>query len=188
MDRQKFDADAAAAEFDSNYQENLEFVKANLPAEILSAVADVRVLALGSAEYDVATEITRYCGQVNRKCEKADECYREELERVAERLSWVSVNSLEYLVGKTVASVHGTDTGLTVTVAPELEENSYRVTLVGAKCDGDGQSAVGKTVVQHELTLDVNGGLCFGLLLIDENAKTSTLFAMAEGFEIEEIA
>jgi hypothetical protein len=187
FEKRTFDASEAAAQFDANYEENLAFVKKNLPEELLATVADVRVLALGSADYDVAYAIARYCGQVNRKCESIEAEYQSELEKIAEKLGWTTVNSLEYLVGAPIATVEQTESGVTVTTSPEYSGNAYKIELNGGKIDGIAQSVIGATVIQHELAQN-GDAFSFGLLCSDKNSNIVSLDITANGVEISEIA
>ena len=187
FERRKFDAIAAGEQFDANYAENLAFVQKNLPSEILDTVADIRILALGSADYDVAYAITRYCGQINRKCENIEAEYQTELEKIAEKLGWVTVNSLEYLIGAPIASVEQSDNGVVVTTSPEYSGNTYKIDLDGGQIDCDAQSIIGATVMRHELTQS-GDALEFGLLCSDENSDMLTLTITAKRIEISEIA
>ena len=99
FNRTPFDMAAAEAAYEANYNENLEFVKNNIPKEILDKVADIRVLSMGSATGEVVDEITRFCGKVNRKCEKISEDYDEKVEKLAERIGWYKINRLNKMDG-----------------------------------------------------------------------------------------
>jgi hypothetical protein len=186
FEKRTFDAVTAGEQFDANYEENLAFVKKNLPEELLATVADVRVLALGSADYDVAYAITRYCGQINRKCESVETQYQSELEAIAEKLGWVTVNSLEYLVGAPIASVEQVDGAVLITTSPEYSGNAYRVELADGVIDGDARGAVGSTIIKHELTQS-DDGFCLGLLCNDVNSDLFTLTVNAKSVNISDI-
>jgi hypothetical protein len=168
--REKFDAMAAEKQFDANYEENLAFVKANLPAEILDRVKDIRVLALGSAEYDVAADIERFCGRVQRECKAVEAAYDEELENVATIVGWDTIHALDTLIGSPIESVNVCDNGkITVVTAGDPEYPSYTVTLDGAQMLTPDVSVMGAVIAQHELTRGENG-LLLGILCVGESA------------------
>ena len=181
--RQKFDAVAAQKQFDSNYEENLAFIKANLPAEILENVKDVRVLALGSAEYSVVAQIERFCGQMNRKCKAVESQYDEQLEKVAEITGWEVVNSLDLLVGSPIESITENDGSIVITTSPELVGASYTAELVCASKVSQPESTLGALITKHELTTD-DGGMSFGLLCLDENSEPITVEFAAQNISI----
>ena len=189
FEHRAFDANAVAEQFDANYLENLEFVKANLPEELLDKVADVRVLALGSAEYDVAYAITRYCGQINRKCESVEAKYGEELEKMGERLGWVTVNSLEYLISAPIESVTELDGSVIIKTSPEYSGNAYKVKLTGVTSGAeDLTKLLGTTVIKHELLPYENSAerISFGLLCMAENSELVAVSLAADSVEISD--
>ncbi|MBE6584690.1 MAG: DUF4085 family protein [Ruminococcaceae bacterium] len=182
--REKFDAAAAQNQFDANYQENLAFVKANLPSEILEKVKDIRVLALGSAEYDVAAEIERFCGRVDRKCRAVAAEYEDQLQAVAQITGWETVNSLDLLVGSPIESISQDGNTTVLTTSSELVGVSYSVELDDAAVALQDQSYVGSIIVQHELCAE-DDSLCFGLLCLDGNSDPITVEIKAKQISIK---
>ena len=111
----------------------------------------------------------------------------ETLDKIAEKLGWVTVNSLEYLIGAPIAGVEQSDNGVVVTTSPEYSGNTYKIDLDGGQIDCDAQSIIGATVMRHELTQS-GDALEFGLLCSDENSDMLTLTITAKSIEISEIA
>ena len=91
-----FDPEKTDKDFESNYNDNLEFVK-SFPCEITSRIADIRVFALGVVEYDIFGEITKYCGQMNRKCEKIKRDYYDHVDSFGEEIGWKKLDKLSLL-------------------------------------------------------------------------------------------
>lgn len=184
----KFDVEASGAQFDANYEENLAYVKANLPEEILGKIADIRILALGSATYDMVDEITRFCGRVNRKCEKITSDYDESLEPLAEEFGWYKINALNMLSNAPVESVTVTEGSCEIVTSPEYTGVSARVVLTDASVIENPESLLGAAVIRTELTKKESGdGLEFGLLCIREDGSLVTFLASMNEIEVSEI-
>ena len=94
--KEPFDVIATEKAFDDNYKDNLEFVK-TLPEEITSKIADMRIFALGTVEHSMADEITRYCGKVNRQCEKIKRDYLDHIDSMGEEIGWKKLDRLAWL-------------------------------------------------------------------------------------------
>lgn len=148
--REKFDADKAGAEFDANYHENLEFVQNSLPLSILNNVKDIRVLALGVAEHDVVQEITRFCGQVNRRCESVRAEYDRTLEELAEEIGWYKINSLNMLANAPVEKIDGENT-IVIETSNIYTDIACRVIFTDAQTQGIFEEIVGSTVRYFEI-------------------------------------
>ena len=112
--------------------------------------------------------------------------YQSELEKIAQKLGWVTVNSLEYLIGAPIASIEQTESGVTVTTSPEYSGNAYRIELAGGMTDSNAKSVVGATVIKHELTQNEDG-LCLGLLCSDANSDLCTVSVCAKSINISDI-
>lgn len=179
-----FDSAATEHQFDINYEENLAFVKANLPEEILAKVKDVRVLALGSVEYDVATEIERYCGKLKRRCADVEEQYDEQLAEVGDALGWDTVHALDNLIDAQIESCE--QVGDDVVIGLYLEQSRANLTVIlrGAKLPENAAKTVGSIVCRHEI-LKNEDGFTFGLLLVDESSLPLTFETTARCVEIK---
>lgn len=186
FEKTEFDTSKAERKFEQSYLENLEFVQSNLPQSILSQVKDVRVLALGSADYDTAQEITRFCGQVNRRCEHVCDEYDKQLEKIAENIGWLKINSLNMLIGAPISSIALSDGAITVTTSSEYTGIAARVVLKNANVAESNENIVGTVIQKHELIYD-DGTLSFGLLCIDECGEPQVFSAKMSDIEIEEI-
>ena len=183
----KFDAAAAEAAFAASYNENLEFIKKNIPSEILEKVADVRVLAMGSASYEVFHEITRYCGQVNRKCEAVKAEYDGEVEKLAERIGWYKINCLNWLLNAPVSAAEiGEEGNFVLTTSPDYTDIACKVTLSGAQEVLCPDELIGATVLHLEL-LPVGELLEFNLLCMTPSGKSVELSAKAVDIETEDV-
>ena len=184
LERKPFDVQNAEKQFDLSFEENLAFVKANLPAEILDKVADVRVLALGSVEYDVAAEIERYCGRLNKLCNDAENEYDEQLEQAAEVVGWDTVHALDNLVDAAIESIEAAGDDVVISLWSEDTGATVTVVLRNAELDEGANAARGAVVCRHEL-LAQEGKLSFGLLCIDEHSLPLTLEISANALEIK---
>ena len=185
--KSQFDPAAAEAAFEENYNENLAFIKENLPAEILEKVADVRVLAMGSAGYDVLHAVTRFCGQVNRRCEAVKDQYDGEVEKLAEKMGWDKINALNMLSNAPIGSIEMREDGCCVIkTTAEYTDIACKVTLFSAKVALCDPSLVGATVLHHEL-LPSEDGLELNLLCQTPDFKSAEFSAVMEDLDIEEI-
>lgn len=185
--KQPFDPKAAEAEYKANYNENLEYIRANLPAEILDKVADHRVLALGVAEYNVLMEITRFCGTVNRRCELVREEYEASLEALAEQIGWLKINMLGKIANAPIASVSLADGRLTVVTSPEITEIACTLTLCEADANAaEWESLIGTVILYHELADEGNGRYSLSLLCEKQDGSFLEATARMKDIEIEE--
>ena len=184
LQRQLFDAAAAEKQFDLNYEENLAFVKENVPEDILADVKDVRVLALGSVEYDVAARIERYCGKLKKRCRDAEEQYEVQLETVAENIGWDTVNALDNLIDAQIESVEMNGGDLVIGLFCEETRANLTVILRDAQIPANSQAALGGIVCCHELVSDADA-LSFGLLCVDESSKPFVVETVAKSVEIK---
>ena len=184
----KFDLAAAEAAYDANYNENLEFVKANIPQEILEKVADVRVLAMGSASPEITDEITRFCGKINRKCEKVSEDYDEQVEMLAERIGWYKVNSLNKLANAQIVETKEEDGAFIIRTSPEYTDIACEAVLKNAAVAEADERLVGAVVLHFEiLPADKEGFVELNLLCRAEDDKSVLFSAVAEDVDCEEI-
>ena len=184
LQRMPFDAAGAERQFDLNYDENLAFVKANLPEEILERVKDVRVLALGSVEYDVATQIERFCGKLKRRCLDIEEQYDDQLASVGESLGWDTVHALDNLIDAQIECVEQTNDDVVISLYLEESRASLTVILRGARLPENAQKATGGIVCRHELVKSEDS-FSFGLLCVDESSLPFTVEAEAVSVEIK---
>lgn len=79
--RAPFDPKQVKKDFKKNYRRKMKELKENLPEEILSQVADIRVLALGRASAEVKKAISQYCEKNYKAVRSAGKKYRREYER-----------------------------------------------------------------------------------------------------------
>lgn len=176
--RAPFDKIAAAAEFEQNYKDNLEFVK-TLPEEIIGKIADIRVFALGTVSYEMADELTRFCGKLNRECEAVQSKYDDSLEALAENIGWEPINMLNGISDAEITSVCKQDDSLSITTAER------KVILAGASSS---DRLEGARVIAFEITKgEESGKYSLGLLCED---KDGTLFDESLDFcaiSVEEI-
>ena len=178
FNRSAFDKEAAKAEFDKNYEDNLEFVK-TLPDEILSEIADIRVFALGTVSYEVADKLTSYCGKLNRKCQSIQENYDDSLESVAQIISWTPINMLNMISEAEIVSADS-ENGATI-----IKTSECKITLGG--CNGS-NCLVGARIIAFELTTsDEDKKLCLGLLLEDAEGKLFDESLYFDSISVEEI-
>ncbi len=172
--RQKFDAEAQLRQFAANYEDNLAFIKANLPEDILLDVKDIRVLALGSVEYDIGARIERFCGKTDRKCKAVESAYEDELQSVAEVTGWGPINSLDLIINSPIEAINVDNDTAVITTSKELVGVSYAVRLTGAQALSLPQNTSGAFIVKTELTLD-GDRLSLGLLCLDQDSNVLTV-------------
>jgi len=183
----KFDAVAAEAAFEASYNENLEFIKNNIPADILAKVADVRVLAMGSASYEVFHEITRFCGQVNRRCEAVKEDYDGEVEKLAEKLGWYKINCLNWILNAPISALERAENGnFVITTSPEYTDVSCKVTLSGAQSLLCTDELVGAAILHLEI-LPAGELLELNLLCMTAGGKSVEFSAQMTDIDVEDI-
>ncbi|MBQ8407853.1 MAG: hypothetical protein IJY39_03220 [Clostridia bacterium] len=185
-----FDVSAAEKEFEANYQENLDFVTGSLPSEILERVADVRILALGCAEQNLLLEITRYCGQVNRKCEKICEDYDAEVEKLADKTGWLKINSLNMLSNAPIRSIDVSAVNRwVIETSPEVTEIACRLTLIEPVLDeGSFHALNGATILYFELLpAESDDKMTFSLLCESKSSELIELSFTVADLEAEEI-
>ena len=186
--KQPFDKAAAEAKFAESFEENLEYVKANLPEDILNNVADVRLLAIGSASYEVTHAIVRYCGQINKRCEAARESYEAERERLAERIGWFKINTLDLISNAKIVSAEQSCEDFIITTSPEYTGVACKVTLSSAKVSELDQKVIGASVLFIEiLPAENEDKLELNLLCATEDGKSAEISIIAKDIETEEI-
>jgi hypothetical protein len=180
--KQGFDKNAVAEEFANNYKENLEFLKANLPSEILDEVKDLRVLALGTATNDVAMQITRFCGKKNRLCEAVEREYNNASEEADEKISGNVANRLLTLIGSEIVSIENNGENATLIFNPAESHETKSITLESATLVESDGSLGGASIVKYELLIAHDGGFEFSILALGKDSslltasyKTSTL-------------
>ena len=183
-----FDQAASEAKFDASFNENLEYVTTKLPPDILANVADVRLLAIGTATYDVTQAITRFCGQVNRRCEAVKSDYDEENEKVAERIGWYKVNTLNFITNAPIISAHKHGDDFIITTSAEYTGVACEVTLKNARIARCDEQVIGSATLFIELLPAENENeLELNLLCSDENGKSCEFSAVAADIEIVEL-
>lgn len=184
-----FDLAVAEAEYEANYTENLDFVKSNIPEEILCKVADVRVLAMGSADGEIVDEITRFCGRINRNCEKVVEAYDAEVEKLAESIGWYKINCLNMLANAPIKSAEtDADGNFTIETSPEYTEIACKVTLSSPEISEIDERLVGAQILHFEiLPAQDSGKIELNLLCKTNDDKSVTFSAIASDLECEEI-
>lgn len=176
--RTVFDKTSAEAEFENNYQDNLEFVN-TLPEEITSKIADMRVFALGTVSYEMADELTRFCGRLNRECEAIQTKYDDSLEDIAEKLGWEPINMLNGITDAEIKAVEECG-GKAIIVTDER-----RITLDGNIPDND---LIGASVIAFEISEGDENSLYLGLLCESSDGALFDKIIPFSSIEVEEIA
>lgn len=182
--KESFNEETAANIFRKNYEDNLALIREVFPEEVLKNVPDVRMLALGIADRNTSLEMSRYCGELARECEKAGAAYDRETEELAERIGWLKINKLNLILGTAVVFCGESD-GIYVIETRALEADiSYRISLSDASvtcCEAD-ENAI---VLQLEL-LEEEGSLRLNLLCECANGDICEFSASMKDFELEE--
>lgn len=183
-----FDLAAAEADYEANYNENLDFVKNNLPTEILDKVADIRVLSMGSATPEIVDEITRFCGQINRRCEKVTEDYDMHVEKLAESIGWYKINSLNKLANAPIAEMKEENGSFMIHTSPEYTDIACQVVLSGAEVAERDERLIGATILHFEiLPAEKEGFVELNMLCRTPDDKSALFSATARDIECEEV-
>ncbi len=187
ISRTAFDERTAIAEFEANFKDNLEFVKSNLPNDILADIADIRVLALGSATTDNAMKITRFCGKKNRLCESVERKYNDASEEADEKLGGATKLLFE-LTGAPVASLESdNEHNITLTTSHEATGTAIKLTFTNAfitECD---EEIVGKSILKYELLTREGGKYEFSILTLGEKLRLYVATIESDSIEVIEI-
>ena len=185
LDRAGFDADKAREDFKKNYEENLEFLRSALPEDLLERVSDVRLLALGVADGDSVQTIARYCGKLNRMCEKVQNDYDERLESLADEIGWLKINTLNLIIGAPITSATRDGDVYVIETSADNTDIACRLHLFGAEVLSS-DAIVGATVLQIEI-LREDGKLELNLLCEGSDGKLCEFSASINDLENEEI-
>ncbi len=182
--KENFDKDAAIAEFAANYKENLDFVKANLPEDILSDVKDIRILALGSATHEMAMRITRFCGKKNRLCESIEREYNNASEEADEAVGAYTANALAHLNGSIIDGITSNDDGSVVMTLSNAESSRNAQIILNDVLLTEGSLEIkDMTVIKHELLLSADRKFEFSLLLLSPDSSIVTLSCNTSGIK-----
>lgn len=182
--RTAFDKSAAALEFAKNYEDNLAFVKANLPEDILADVKDIRVLALGTATHDIAARITRFCGKKNRLCEAAEREYENACEEADEMIGGATAQKLLSLVGAEINSFETSGENATFVFTPAESAEQKVLTLKGVSITESNGDITGAAIIKYEFLIADEGGFEFSLLTLTKDSSVFTASYRVGGVEI----
>lgn len=75
FEMEEYDELELTNQFAENHKDEIEFLKNNLPKDILEDVADIRVLALNKVSKDLKKRIEKYCKENEKTTEKVMEDY-----------------------------------------------------------------------------------------------------------------
>ena len=170
--KQSKSVDELKEEFRQNTTTNLEFVKNNLPDEILSEIADIRILALGSVTSAMCDKITRYCGKVNGKCESAKRAYEEACEEAFEAIDSKTAKILSDLQGAEMLSINKSGDDLILELSDDYSDISLTLTR-GVQTE---ENAISEAcfVTKSELILNEDKKFEFSLLCISDSLNLYT--------------
>ena len=172
--------DEMKEEFRKNTVANLEFVKTNLPEDILSEIADIRVLGLGSVTNDMHAKITRYCGRINRQCESVERQYEIASDEAFELIDGKTTKALGALIGSEIISISNDCDNTLIEFLSDDNGTRYIVTLSNTQGADEDTFVEGGFVIKYELISTDDKKFEFALLCIDENLKTYTYSYTAE--------
>ena len=154
--KEKYDEADAIADFESNYKTNYSFINDNLPSEISSQIADMRILALGTATYDVAAQITKFCGTIDRKCAKVLEEYENSTGEIAEKYGFEKANKFYALNDNMATRVDVDNDALIIELDPNTVDVENGQTDYFELEDANiicGQLNTELTILCHELSI-----------------------------------
>ena len=165
-------------EFRQNTETNLEFVKNNLPDDILSEIADIRILALGSVTSAMYDKITRYCGKVNGKCECAKRAYEEACEEAFEAIDSKTAKIISNMQGAEMLSINKSGDDLILELSDDYSDISITLTR-GVQTE---ENAISEAcfVTKSELILNEDKKLELSLLCIADNLNLYTFSFIAD--------
>ena len=178
-----YDKNAALQEFAENYKENLEFIKANLPSEILDDVKDERVLALGTATHDIAMRITRFCGKKNRLCEAAEREYNNASEEADEKIGGEAARLVITLVGAKIISLENNGENAILNFIPAQSLDAKALILKNARIKETDRDLAESTIIKYELLMAEEGGFEFSLLTLAKDSSLLTVSYTASELE-----
>ena len=170
--KQSRTTDEMKEEFRQSTVSNLEFVKKNLPDEILSEIADIRILGLGSVTSDMHAKITKYCGKLNRRCESAERHYEDASDEAFEAIDAKTSKVLSNLAGTELMSISQDADTTTLELTSDYADLS--ILLTNANPIEDNTFVQGGFVVKSELILNEEKKFEFSLLCITDNLETYT--------------
>lgn len=180
-----FNAEDARREFQKNYDENLTFVKASIPEEILEKVPDVRLLALGVADSETVQAIARHCGKLARRCEKTQNDYDERLEALAEELGWLKINTLNLIIGAPITSATREGDAYVIETGADNTDIACKLQLFNANVTSS-DTIVGSVVLQLEI-LGEGDKLELNLLCENKDGELCEFSSTVTDLENEEI-
>ena len=180
-----FDKNASRLEFAKNYEDNLAFVRANLPEDILADVKDIRVLALGTATNDIAMRITRFCGKKNRLCEATERSYNNASEEADEKIGGAAASRLISLTGARIAALEKSGDNATLIFYPAQSAETKRLILKDAIVTDDKDGGLNEaSVIKYELLVADEGGFEFSILALGKDSELLTASYRISGIEI----
>ena len=176
--RQSSSVEQLKEEFRQNTETNLEFVKNNLPNEILSEIADIRILALGSVTSAMYDKITRYCGKVNGKCESAKRAYEEACEEAFEAIDPKTAKIISDLPDAEIISINKNGDDLILELSSDYAD--ITVTLKGGSQAEENTISEACFVIKSELILNDDKKFEFSLLCIANSLNLYTFSFIAD--------
>lgn len=185
MNRATFNAETAREEFKKNYEENLAFVKASIPEDILKKAPDVRLLALGVADSDTLQSIALHCGRLARRCEKVQNDYDERLESLAEEIGWLKINTLNLIIGAPVVSALRDGEHYVIETSADNTDIACRLQLSNADVTSS-DDIIGAIILQLEI-LREGDNLEINLLCEEKNGGLCEFSATVSDLENEEL-
>ncbi len=179
--RASFDPAVAEKEFAVLFEENLNFLKKHIPNETLEKAADIRILALGEAEHAIVDEITRICGNASRGCDAVTEAYETAREKLAEKLGWYKINSLEAILNSTPKG-YNMESDITVDFFNDISNTQSKLILKNANVTS-GEMNNDARVIHYEI-YETETGIAFGFLCEDENGALYDFSAECSDVEL----
>ncbi len=185
--KKPYDKELSASEFTLSNTENLEYVKQNLPKDILDSVADVRVLALGAASPEVFDKITSFCGKLYRKCRETENLYESELEKVKNKFGAEKTDTLLKYLFATPKDAYTEGNSLIITVDSDNTSDVLNKRIIlDSPADIMGIDYVGQTVCQVELLPEENDSMHLNCLFYQPKDGIYTEFSVsAKNFSFE---
>ena len=185
MLKQSKSLDEMKEEFRKNTVANLEFVKTNLPEDILSEIADIRILGLGSVTNDMHAKITRYCGKINRQCESVERQYEIASDEAFELIDGKTTKALGALIGSEIISISKDCDNTAIEFLNDDNNTKYVVTLTNVQETDEDKFAEGVFVVKYEIITTEDKKFEFALLCIDEDLQTYTYSYTADNISAD---
>lgn len=93
---EEYDEEKLTKQFEENHLDAIDYLKNNLPKEILEEVADIRVLALDKSSKNIKKKIEKYCNENEKIANKTMKSYEKYFETIQDKLPQKILEDYEF--------------------------------------------------------------------------------------------